>query len=358
MSSSNFATPPLKLILGAIAIVVMLHILTAVALAMVKTSVPVIKPPKISPPIEIKIIEPLPIKIEQLKTEQIKTEQIKREPIDEPIKQTVTNLQEKSKSLAASKTKVQEESKPKNKAQSVNDKEPITKKEPIVDKSKPFKITQDNDQHFKNIENERLRVEAQKQRLLTAQVKAEAELLAKQQTQELANKQAEANRLAQEARAKEAADNKAAQDKADREKADKQRADKEKSDKAAADKRAAEALAAKKEKDKQAELAASNDPVDFTSAEANWANRPDFSFSDKLKSESRAMAGDVFAGTLAFSVDKQGNIKKATISKSSGNTVIDRAAVLQAKRAKFKPFIRNGIARTGSVILPFVYNVP
>ncbi|WP_201585887.1 energy transducer TonB [Psychrobacter jeotgali] len=56
MSSASFDRPSTKLILSAIGIVVLLHVLTAIALTLVKTPTPVIEPLQETPPIEIELL--------------------------------------------------------------------------------------------------------------------------------------------------------------------------------------------------------------------------------------------------------------------------------------------------------------
>ena len=72
MVSRNFNTPPLKLTLLIIGMVVILHVLTAMALAMVKTPAPIIEPLKVTLPIEIELITLAPpIEVESLEIKKI-----------------------------------------------------------------------------------------------------------------------------------------------------------------------------------------------------------------------------------------------------------------------------------------------
>ena len=51
-------------------------------------------------------------------------------------------------------------------------------------------------------------------------------------------------------------------------------------------------------------------------------------------------------------------IESVNVSRSSGNTVIDKAAMQQARQGKFKPFTKDGVARVGNVTLSVSYKMP
>ena len=116
MSSTDFNTPPVKLIMLAVSLVVGLHVLTAVALVAIKPPAPNIELPKVTPPIEIEMITlpPPPIESEEVVIEE-------RE--EEPVKKVKT--QPKAKPVAAAKPKIVEKHKAK----------PVDKLKPTVNKT-------------------------------------------------------------------------------------------------------------------------------------------------------------------------------------------------------------------------------
>ena len=98
-----------------------------------------------------------------------------------------------------------------------------------------------------------------------------------------------------------------------------------------------------------------NEPASFTANNASWASRPNFSFPDNVRG---IKSGDTFTVVLLFRVNKQGVIEDVSLSKSSGHSVIDKAALKQARGGKFKPFTKDGVPRVGNVIFPIDYYVP
>ena len=102
--------------------------------------------------------------------------------------------------------------------------------------------------------------------------------------------------------------------------------------------------------------AASNEPVNFTASNANWAAAPNFSFPERAAR--RARSGDTLNVVLVLRVNKQGGIDNVRIAQSSGNAALDKEAARQVRSGKFKPFMKNGTPVVGNVTLPVSYNVP
>ena len=314
MSSTDLETPPTRLILLSLLVVVGLHVLTAVALAVIETPKPQPAPKQDIPPVEIEFVT-LPANnavakvetkepVQQVKKVTVKKEvqpkpvqQPKAEPPPkkrvetpiEPAKPVVKKVSETPPIIATEKTSTESSQKPVPKEAAPKKISP----EPIVDTSA-----------------------ADEQR-------KEAAARAKKAAQEAQD------RAAQEA--KRVADAKAA----------------------------AQAKAAREAAEAAAEAAAraqSNEPVSFTASAANWASAPNFSFPDRAAR--RARSGDTLNVVLVLRVNKQGGIDSVRVAQSSGNTLLDKEAQRQVRSGKFKPFTKNGAPVVGNVTLPISYAVP
>lgn len=326
MSSTDLETPPTRLILLSLLVVVGLHVLTAVALAVIETPKPKPVPKEDITPVEIEFVT-LPANNAVAKVEtkepvqQVKKVTVKKEvqpkPVQkpkaepppkkrvetpiEPAKPVVKKVSETPPIIATEKTSTESSQKPVPKEAAPKKISP----EPIVDTSA-----------------------ADEQR-------KEAAARAKKAAQEAQD------RAAQEA--KRVADAKAAaQAKAAREA-----------------EAAAQAQAAREAAEAAAEAAAraqSNEPVSFTASAANWASAPNFSFPDRAAR--RARSGDTLNVVLVLRVNKQGGIDSVRVAQSSGNTLLDKEAQRQVRSGKFKPFTKNGAPVVGNVTLPISYAVP
>ncbi|OLF36023.1 hypothetical protein BTW00_06990 [Psychrobacter sp. C 20.9] len=321
MSSTDLDTPPTRLILLSLLVVVGLHVLTAVALAVIETPKPQPAPKEDITPVEIEFVT-LPANNAVAKVEtkepvqQVKKVTVKKEvqpkPVQkpkaepppkkrvktpiEPAKPVVKKVSETPPIIATEKTSTESSQKPVPKEAAPKKISP----EPIVDTSA-----------------------ADEQR-------KEAAARAEKAAQEAQD------RAAQEA--KRVADAKAAaQAKAARE-------------------AAAQAQAAREAAAEAAARAQSNEPVSFTASAANWASAPNFSFPDRAAR--RARSGDTLNMVLVLRVNKQGGIDSVRVAQSSGNTLLDKEAQRQVRSGKFKPFTKNGAPVVGNVTLPISYAVP
>ena len=318
MSSTDLEAPPLRLILIAIILVVGLHLLTAIALVIIKAATLKDEPIKETPPLEIQMVT-LPT---------------------EPIENMVTEVEEVPQSKAESIPAPKPEPKTQQKMKAVTPVDPVViEEEPIVQKEKPVQAPPIKELPVKKkIEDKPPVIDksvADEQRRIIA---AQAEKAAQQ-----AERQAQAKAL-QEAQAQAARD---AQAQADA------NAAKEAAQKAAQAKAEREAEAAARAK---AEAAASNEPVNFTASAANWASAPNFSFPDRAAR--RARSGDTLNVVLVLRVNKQGGIDSVRVAQSSGNPLLDKEAQRQVRSGKFKPFTKNGAPVVGNVTLPIAYAVP
>lgn len=322
MSSTDLEAPPLRLILIAIILVVGLHLLTAIALVIIKAPMLKDEPIKETPPLEIQMVT------------------LPTEPIENVVTEVEEVPQSKAESIPTPKPEPKPEPKTQQKMKAVTPVDPVVREEePIVQKEKPVQTPPIKELPVKKkIEDKPPVIDksvADEQRRIIA---AQAEKAAQQ-----AERQAQAKAL-QEAQAQAARD---AQAQADA------NAAREAAQKAAQAKAEREAEAAARAK---AEAAASNEPVNFTASAANWASAPNFSFPDRAAR--RARSGDTLNVVLVLRVNKQGGIDSIRVAQSSGNPLLDKEAQRQVRSGKFKPFTKNGAPVVGNVTLPIAYAVP
>lgn len=322
MSSTDLEAPPLRLILIAIILVVGLHLLTAIALVIIKAPMLKDEPIKETPPLEIQMVT------------------LPTQPIENVVTEVEEVPQSKAESIPTPKPEPKPEPKTQQKMKAVTPVDPVVREEePIVQKEKPVQTPPIKELPVKKkIEDKPPVIDksvADEQRRIIA---AQAEKAAQQ-----AERQAQAKAL-QEAQAQAARD---AQAQADA------NAAKEAAQKAAQAKAEREAEAAARAK---AAAAASNEPVNFTASAANWASAPNFSFPDRAAR--RARSGDTLNVVLVLRVNKQGGIDSIRVAQSSGNPLLDKEAQRQVRSGKFKPFTKNGAPVVGNVTLPIAYAVP
>lgn len=328
MSSTDLEAPPLRLILIAIILVVGLHLLTAIALVIIKAPMLKDEPIKETPPLEIQMVT------------------LPTQPIENVVTEVEEVPQSKAESIPTPKPEPKPEPKTQQKMKAVTPVDPVVREEePIVQKEKPVqtppikeppvkkKIEDKPPVIDKSVADEQRRIIAARAEKAAQQAERQAQAKALQEAQAQAARDAQAQADANAAR--EAAQ-KAAQAKAERE---------------------AEAAArAKAEAAAKAAAAASNEPVNFTASAANWASAPNFSFPDRAAR--RARSGDTLNVVLVLRVNKQGGIDSIRVAQSSGNPLLDKEAQRQVRSGKFKPFTKNGAPVVGNVTLPIAYAVP
>ncbi|WP_313597155.1 energy transducer TonB, partial [Psychrobacter sanguinis] len=120
----------------------------------------------------------------------------------------------------------------------------------------------------------------------------------------------------------------------------------------AAQEKAAQEKAAQ-EKAAQEKAAANNTPKSFSESQARWKRKPKLILPQQV--DRRARLGEIFSLTLEVIVDKQGNVTKVTVTKSSGNQIVDNATVTEVKRSKLHPFTEDNLPVVGKIILPVEY---
>lgn len=329
MSSTDLEAPPLRLIFIAIILVVGLHLLTAIALVIIKA--PTLKDETIkeTPPLEIQMVT------------------LPTQPIENVVTEVEEVPQSKAESIPTPKPEPKPEPKTQQKMKAVTPVDPVVREEePIVQKEKPVQTPPIKEPPVKKkIEDKPPVIDksvADEQRRIIA---AQAEKAAQQ-----AERQAQAKAL-QEAQAQAARD---AQAQAD---ANAAREAAQKAAQAKAEREAEAAARAKAEAAAKAAAAASNEPVNFTASAANWASAPNFSFPDRAAR--RARSGDTLNVVLVLRVNKQGGIDSVRVAQSSGNPLLDKEAQRQVRSGKFKPFTnKNGAPVVGNVTLPIAYAVP
>ena len=318
MSSTDLDAPPLKAILIAIIVVVGLHVLTAVALVTIKPSEPKIERVQVTPPIEIEFVSlPAPntepeVKAEQPVVQQKPQPKVEPERIQPPQPQQKPIAEPKAKVVTAKPTEI------KNKTADV---EPVAK----VENKKPDIIKKESPKIDTSMADEQRKIIA-----------------------------AQAEKAAQDAHARAVADAKAARE---AQAAADAKTAKEAAQKAAQAKAAIQAAETAARADAEAKAAtASNEPVNFTASNANWASAPNFSFPERAAK--RARSGDTLNVVLILRVNKQGGIDSVRIAQSSGNSLVDKEAQRQVRSGRFKPFSKNGVPVVGNVTLPIAYAVP
>ncbi|WP_147286697.1 energy transducer TonB [Psychrobacter phenylpyruvicus] len=98
---------------------------------------------------------------------------------------------------------------------------------------------------------------------------------------------------------------------------------------------------------------ANDTPKSFSVSQARWKRKPDFKL--PMREDRRVSLGETFSVTLELIVDKQGNVTKATVIKSSDNRAVDDATVKAVKKSKLHPFTENNLPVVGKVVLPVDY---
>ena len=332
MSSTDLETPPTRLILLSLLVVVGLHVLTAVALVVIKTPKPQPAPKEDITPVEIEFVtlpannavakvetkEPVQ-QVKQAKKVTVKKE-VQPEPQAKPVQQPKAALPKKRTETPPKKTI----------DTPIEPAKPVVKK---VSETPPLIKSQKTSPDSRQVPD-----------LKQTQPQPKADTSAADEQRREAAAQAKKAAQEAEAKARQEAEAKAAQE----------------AKRAAEAKAAREAQAAAQAKAAQeaAEAAAaSNTPQNFTATNADWASAPRFSFPERAAR--RARSGDTFNVVLSLRVNKQGGIDSVSLAKSSGNPVLDKEAQRQVRSGKFKPFTNNnGVPVVGNVTLPISYTVP
>lgn len=337
MGSTNLNAPTLKMTSTAIGLVVILHVLAAMALVMVKSPAPIKPPVSQTPPIEIELLT-LPAPSAEPEDNAIKPEPVAAaQPEPKPIEPTQAPPVKKAQPIEQPKPE------PPKPEPVVEPPKKVAPKEPIVKNTEPKKQVAEPviDTPPEPIKTEPFEHEVIKQ----AAPPDDSALI--EETRQIAA-------------AKEAAEAQARQEQIEREAAQAVAAEREaqvaREQAAAQAKKDAEAARVAAEKAAAEKAAASNTPVNFTASNADWSSPPNLSFPNRAAHGARS--GDTYNVVLVLRVNKQGGIDSVRLAQSSGNAQLDRAAQRQVRSGEFKPFTKNGVPVVGNVTLPISYEVP
>ena len=303
----------------AIAVLAM-HVGIAAALVHMQGPKPVIKEPKEVKPIEIQMLS-------------------MQEAVEPPTAaQTKPNTPQVTQEQV---TKVQSQPKPASKpTKSVKPEPEIQPKPKPVEKNEPEPIQ-------KAQSKSEAKVEAKTAEPLNNQQTSQQTIHQDVQP-EVSNKPNfdanEHQRLIEQAAREQAAREQAAREQAAREQAAREQAARE---------QAAREQAAREQAAREAE--ASNEPKSFSANQARWKRKPRLEVPPQVARKSNS--GDVYLVILAVTVDKQGNVADVKVTKSSGNTAVDKAAISQVKKSKLHPFEQDKAPVVGLINLPIEYKV-
>ncbi len=394
MRSTDFNTPPLKLILMAIIVVVGLHILTAVALIKVKTSVPAIETIQTSSPIEIQLLTLPPVQMANSKPDSPRS--------SETIKE---DSQAKSEPAPVEDSKQKEDLQPvnepnKEEPEQVEASKQVERSEPIEE----FTQVQDSEQaeDINQVQDSKLeenldsaseiniveRAATTVTTVTTGIKKSDSDAGSGSKVTETPitydntytshstnpstpntmvtgflgkNNEDESRR----GRAKPPIVESIKQISKDINKVKKAAelaAQKSFNQEGQAIDTTKEAKAAQQKVTAQSKESVMNDPAvsdtvaTFDTRDARWVSDPTFDFSGKAKfgmgsKQTRSVL-------LSLIVNKSGVIESVAIDKSSGNIVFDREAMQQIRKGKLQPFMKNDVAVKGKVIIPVEYESP
>ena len=381
MSVTNLNAPPRKLTLTVISAVVGLHVLTAVALVMVQTPTLIEELPEPAPPIEIQLLS-LPTETRQPVTaisdesrapaqnETAASEPEAYEPTTEEAEANIepeTQIEPLVKEEIAIEPEVEEVRTDEPKAQEEPKTEPKVQEEPKVEperKQAPeLKVEQQPFEHYVEQKTEpevKPEVQQPPKPVIASPVPAESAVSSTTQTTMTAATPSQSTQATEDkpvydrstsAPSTNPSGSGSISDEQVRLSKDQSRSKKP----VASGTKAADNTPPPKEPAPKVVETVSDEPASFTANNASWASRPNFSFPDNARG---VMSGDTFTVVLLFRVNKQGVIENVSLSKSSGNSVIDKAALKQARGGKFKPFTKDGVPRVGNVVFPIDYYVP
>ena len=301
MSSTNLDAPSPKLTLATIAVVVGLHVLTAVALAAVKTPEMKVEPEKVTPPIEIELITPPP------PPPPVEIEEIKIEEKPKPVKKLDTKP--KAKPVTAPVVK--------------KSKKPV--KDPSINKPPAASPSNNNPRDKLPPESTNNTTDNNEQTDLGGVVDNSTTTVVQVET------------------------NKGQQPTIDN------NPNSGKGTNAPSSVGSGNKNTGGKDGGNQKETTPPVDtgPVSFGASEARWRKEPNLRFLER----ERERLKENISVTAAITVDEKGNITQASISPSTGIEQIDSKIIRAIKKAKLTPFIRNGVAVRGTINLPIRYEV-
>ena len=114
-----------------------------------------------------------------------------------------------------------------------------------------------------------------------------------------------------------------------------------------------------KANEKQKQLNLDDEPVSFLEEQASWLDqKPITDLPSAIWREVTGQSGDVFTVLLALYLDKNGYITDVQLLESSGNNIIDIAAMTQVRAGQLKPFHQNKRPVNGVVPMSLIYERP
>lgn len=325
MSSVNIATPSPKLILNAVGIVVVLHIVTAIALAMTKTTMPIIEPPEMTPPIEIEMVTP-PVEVEE--PEVVEEIEIKPELAQtQPQIQPKTKLQNKPKPLVQKSVKKQPDRIKKNTAIITPEE---SSKTPLKDNSNSEK---QGSESSNDVPNTSLTEGGVKVNTTTTVIRTTKD------TQALVTVSAGAgnsnNNNASSSNVVKKLDNGSGSSKGGN--------------------------SGNSDNSDNTPVVTSPDPVvnvgpvNREVTNGDWLTKPDFQPSSALVRELKP--GTNYHVVLLYNVDKSGRVTSVTLRQRSGDRKLDRWVQREAEKAVFRPFTKNDTSVSGVITVPLDFKI-
>ena len=330
MSSTDFNTPPIKLIMLAVSLVVGLHVLTAMALVAIKPPAPTIELPTVTPPIEIQLVPPPPVEIEEVVIKEIK---------EEPVKKV--KIQPKAKPVAAAKPKIVEKHKAK----------PVDKLKPTVNKTIKQEPTITELSSLPTDTNPTKEDLAERARILNEARESKERESKEREAKERESKERESKE--REAKEREAKEREAKEREAKEREAKEREAKEREAKEREAKEREAKEREAKEREAKEREAAAQ--PVSYGNiGKSSWSREPKFT---SIKNKDYGFQGFEASISVSMSVDSNGNIGNVRKSKSSGNNEFDRDFIRALSKAKLHPATRGNNPTKSTATFTFRMNL-
>ncbi|KAA0929169.1 TonB family protein [Psychrobacter sp. ANT_H56B] len=112
--------------------------------------------------------------------------------------------------------------------------------------------------------------------------------------------------------------------------------------------------------EKRKQLNLNDEAVDFLEEQASWLDqkKPETDLPSAIWREVTSQSGDIFTVLLELHVDKSGYITDVQLLESSGNKIVDIAAMTQVRAGQLKPFQQNERPVNGIVPMSLIYERP
>lgn len=328
--------------------VLALHIGIAAALTHMQMPEQIVEKPEEIKPVEIQLLS-LEEAPEPMPKAELPEEVEQPTPVPQPVlaSEQPTNSETKPQTKPQNEPKPEprpkpksEDPKPQTKSESNIEPEPLEKTQRLNKPDPELQLTKDTESQTKPVPESKVEPVAEPETLTTKDL---TPIIDSNEHQRLIEQMAREKAAQEKATQEKAAQEKVAQEKVAQEKAAQEKAAQEK----AAQEKAAQEKAA------QEKAAANNTPKSFSESQARWKRKPKLILPQQV--DRRTRLGEIFSLTLEVIVDKQGNVTKVTVTKSSGNQIVDNATVTEVKRSKLHPFTEDNLPVVGKIILPVEY---